>query len=77
MTSMMSLVKKVLDKDEKEDVSKETLEQFTANRICSSTNIYSSPSYGIHPELLKNTDYVPESLKDKIVNGNMLIWLHC
>ena len=69
MTSMTSLVKKVLDKDQKEDMSKKTLEQFSAQR--SSGIDISSPtsSYGIHPELLKNTDYVSESVKEKIVSG--------
>ena len=70
MTSMTSLVKNLLDKNEKEDVSKKTLEQFSASRTSSGTEISSSSSsYGIHPELLKNTDYVSDSLKDKIVNG--------
>ena len=71
MTSMTSLVKKVLDKDQKEDVSRKTLEQYSAERSFSAgIDISSTTSpYGIHPELLKNTDYVSESVKEKIVSG--------
>ena len=55
MTSMTSLVKQVLDKDQKEDVSRKTLEQYSAKRSFSeSIDISSTTSpYGIHPELLK------------------------
>ena len=71
MTSMTSFVKKVLDKDQKEDVSRKTLEQYSAERSFSAgIDISSTTSpYGKHPELLKNTDYVSESVKENIVSG--------
>lgn len=71
MSSMTSLINKVLDKDEKEKKSTKTLEQFSTERssgndILPSTN---NSSYGIHPELIKNIDYVSESVKTKIESG--------
>ena len=73
MSPVTSLMNKVLAKDEKDDKSKKTLDQFSADRnsdkeIVSSTSNTNS-SYGIHPEFLKNVDYVSESVREKIVGG--------
>ena len=73
MSTMNSIIDKFLNKDEKEDNCRKTLEQFSVNRLSGNeilpSNSSTSSSYGIHPEQLKNVDYVSESVRDKIISG--------
>lgn len=61
----------MLEKDQKEDVGKKTLEQFSTDRSSGNETLSSInfSSYGIYPEHLKNVDYVTESVKEKIISG--------
>ena len=73
MSTMNSIIDKFLNNDKKEDNCKKTLEQFSVNRLSSNkilpSNSSTNSSYGIHPEQLKNVDYVSECVRDKIISG--------
>ena len=74
LNSATSIVKDVTRKEEKEDICQKTLEQYTTSgssdmqgndiNIANSTN-----TYDIHPESMKNIDYVTESTREKIQSG--------
>ena len=72
MNTMTSLMKQVLDKKEKEDRCRQTLEQYSKDRSPGNDTLSidnTSNSFGLHPELIKTIDYVSESLREKIVSG--------
>ena len=77
MNTMTSLMQKILDKDNKDNSSRKTLDNFSAGNTTQSISA-SNISYGLHPEQIKDNDYVSESLREKIVNGkyvNMVLLL--
>ena len=73
MSTMNSIIDKFLNKDEKEDNCRKTLEQFSVNRLSGNeilpSNRSTNSSYGIQSEQLKNVDNVSESVRDKIISG--------
>ena len=75
---MSSLVKQVLGKQEgKDDVGRQTLDSFSTNRAqmhtgtCNilDTNLAVNENFGIHPEQIRNIDFVTETVRDKILTG--------
>ena len=75
---MSSLVKQVLDKqEEKDDVGRQTPDLFLTNRTqmhtgscnISDTNFAVNEKFGIHPEQIRNIDFVTETVRDKILTG--------
>ena len=71
MNSVTSIIKEVLHKDDKEDIWKKTLDHYTPRSGQSGNSLHSIDSsvYGVHPESLTNTDYVSDSLREKILSG--------
>ena len=78
VNTMSSLVKQVLDKQEgKDDVGRQTLDAFSTNRTqmhtgtcnISDTNLVANENFGIHPEQIRNIDFVTETVRDKILSG--------
>ena len=72
VNTMSSLVKQVMNKDEKDDVSRRTLDQFSVDRNPGNNSVINSTAseyFGIHPEQIRNIDFVSETVKDKILSG--------
>ena len=66
VNTMSSLVKQVLNKDEKDDVSRHTLDQFSVDRNPGNNSVINSTAseyFGIHPEHIRNIDFVSETVK--------------
>ena len=83
MSTMTSMMQQVFEKDGgKNEQCRKTLDQFSANRSTGNDNqcfsVDNNNSFGLHPEQIKHTDFVSESLKEKIVSGkyvNMVLLL--
>ena len=74
LNSVTSLIKEASRKGENEDVCQKTLDKYNSlntNGMQASdiVNANSNSTYGIHPESLKNIDYVTESIREKIQCG--------
>ena len=74
LNPVTSLIKEASRKGDNEDVCQKTLDKYNSlntNGMQASdmVNANSSSTYGIHPESLKNIDYVTESICEKIQSG--------
>ena len=74
MSTMTSMMQQVFEKNGgKTEQCRKTVNQFSASRSTGNDNqcfsVDNNNSFGLHPEQIKHTDFVSESLKEKIVSG--------
>ncbi|MCG8033304.1 MAG: hypothetical protein JAZ03_14145 [Candidatus Thiodiazotropha taylori] len=69
MNTMTTLLGRIVDKKENQDISQATLDKFQ-NQNGNFQNCVVSPGvYGLHPESVGHIDYVTDTIRNKIVEG--------